>query len=209
MNLQPSDLEKDYKLLDTLDHKELIPFVRKYQKWKYPSTRQYIVFNIIIIVFITIACVIYSGDPSFKFERAFSYLSYGLIASLLLVPVHELIHAWAYKIKGAPVTSFDSNLKKFYFMAMADQFVASRSEFRFVALAPFILITISGIITLLFVPIYWQFMCLGILLAHTSFCAGDFALLSYFDAHQDKEVVTYDSKARSISYFYYKSNGIE
>ena len=205
MNINPSELDKDYLLLDTLNHKELIPFVRKYQKWKYPSTKQYVICNLIFLTLIIIASVIYSNDPTFKFERGFSYLSYGLLASLLLVPLHELIHAWAYKIKGAPVTSYDSNLKKFYFMAMADQFVASRSEFRFVALAPFVLITLFGIIALIFIPIYWKFMCMGILLAHTSFCAGDFALLSYFEEHNDKEVVTYDSKEQGMSYFYYKA----
>jgi hypothetical protein len=35
-------------------------------------------------------------------------------------------------------------------------------------------------------------------------CSGDFGLLSYFDVHRDKEMVTYDDKAAGRSYFYAK-----
>lgn len=40
------------------------------------------------------------------------------------------------------------------------------------------------------------------LLAHTTMCSGDFGLLSYFDYHRDKDIVTYDEVESNISYFY-------
>jgi len=40
------------------------------------------------------------------------------------------------------------------------------------------------------------------LLAHTAMCSGDFGLLSYFDYHRDKDIVTYDEVESNISYFY-------
>jgi len=33
-------------------------------------------------------------------------------------------------------------------------------------------------------------------------CSGDFGLLSYFEYHKDKNVVTYDEIASNTSYFY-------
>jgi hypothetical protein len=90
-------------------------------------------------------------------------------------------------------------------MAMADQFVASRREFRLVALAPFLLINLVSIFLFFTVPLAWTYTVLGTLLTHTAFCSGDFGLLSYFEFHQDKEVVTYDDKENQVSYFYGRS----
>lgn len=35
-------------------------------------------------------------------------------------------------------------------------------------------------------------------------CSGDFGLLSYFEYHKNKHVVTYDDVENQISYFYGK-----
>ena len=96
------------------------------------------------------------------------------------------------------------HLKKFYFLAMADQFVVNKREFQIVALAPFVIISSLAIIGLFFVGSLWSFAMLGILLMHTACCSGDFAMLSYFDFHKDKTVVTYDDKENKVSYFYSK-----
>jgi hypothetical protein len=36
-------------------------------------------------------------------------------------------------------------------------------------------------------------------------CAGDFALLSYFEFHRDKELYTFDDVRNKTSYFYYRN----
>ncbi|MEO5947545.1 MAG: DUF3267 domain-containing protein, partial [Chitinophagaceae bacterium] len=79
---------------------------------------------------------------------------------------------------------------------------ANRKEFQIVALAPFTVITTILLISLFFAGQLWSLTILGILLTHTAFCSGDFGLLSYFDFHKDKEVVTYDDVENKISYFY-------
>jgi hypothetical protein len=110
----------------------------------------------------------------------------------------------AYKSQGALHTSYDANLKKFYFLAVADKFVANKREFRIVALAPIVVISAVLLILTFFTGPLWTLTVLGALLVHTAFCSGDFGLLSYFDFHKDKDIVTYDDRKERVSYFYGK-----
>ena len=81
------------------------------------------------------------GNNSCSLSQSFTHFSYGIVIAFVLIPIHEYIHVQAYKWQGAKQTAYDVNWKKFYFMATADQFVASRKEFQIVALAPFVVIT--------------------------------------------------------------------
>ena len=89
-------------------------------------------------------------------------------------------------------------------MALADKFVANRKEFTIVALAPFIVISVTLLILFFIVSNIWTLTIAGILLSHTAMCSGDFGLLSYFECHKNKQVVTYDDVANKITYFYGK-----
>jgi len=86
-------------------------------------------------------------------------------------------------------------------MALADKFVASKKEFHVVALTPFIVISAGLLAAAALSGTLWSFAWLGALVVHTACCSGDFGLLSYFDFHSDKEVVTFDDKAEGMSYF--------
>ncbi|MDO8992465.1 MAG: DUF3267 domain-containing protein, partial [Daejeonella sp.] len=142
------------------------------------------------------------NSETYSFAAKFTNFSYGLALALLLLPLHEYIHVLAYKMNGAANTSYDANLRKFYFMALADKFVANKREFQIVALAPFLIIS-SILIGFIFIADQnWILTCVATLLAHTAMCSGDFGLLSYFDYHQDKDVVTYDEVGNNISCFY-------
>lgn len=205
MQLNPQELDKNgYQLLDQLEHNNIIPFIRTYLKKQTKFSLLYYAVNILCAAIIVCLMWYHSSIQSFKLLDMLLHISYGFSLSLLLIPIHEYIHALAYKYVGATTTSYDANLKKFYFMAMADQFVANKKEFRIVALAPFVVISLSCITGLVFAPKIWAFTLWGILFAHSSFCSGDFGLLSYFDFHKDKEVITYDDKANKISFFYSK-----
>ncbi len=206
MKIKPEDLEENgYELLESLGHKELIPFVRTYLNKRTGISVFYTVINVIIAA-IGIFWFWYNyRTGSFNLGDGFTHFSYGLGLAFLLIPLHEYIHVLAYKSQGALNTSYDANLKKFYFMALADKFVANKKEFRIVALAPFVTITTSLIIMLFFTSQLWTCTIFGILLTHTAFTSGDFGMLSFFDFHKDKDVVTYDDTEHSISYFYGKS----
>ena len=197
--------DKGYTLLDKLEHNELIPFVKIYSKKKTKAAYLYKVLNLFFLVVIVFLVwrnyqleLLSIGDSLIR-------VCYGFSIAFLLLPIHEYIHALAYKSQGAKHTSYDANWKKFYFMAMADKFVANRKEFRIVVLAPFLVITLVFILCLVLASTPWSLTFAGVLLTHTAFCSGDFALLSYFEFHKDKTVVTFDDKTNKISYFYSKA----
>lgn len=203
MKLKPEELQENgYILLDHLNHKELVPFIQTYiRKWTKFSVIYYCC-NLLISGLFGYLLISDFNSENYSFATKFSNLSLGLALALLLLPLHEYIHVLAYKMNGAANTSYDANLKKFYFMALADKFVASKREFQIVALAPFLIISILLIGIIFLVNENWKFTIMTTLLAHTAMCSGDFGLLSYFDYHRDKDIVTYDEVESNISYFY-------
>ncbi len=203
MKIRPDELtEKGYVLLDKLRHKDLVPFIRTYMKKRTKYSVFYYTSNFIVFGLIGYFFVQGYNLPNFSFSDRFTHFSYGLAIAFALLPLHEYIHVLAYKSQGATNTSYDANLKKFYFMALADKFVANKKEFVIVALSPFIIITTTLIILLFVANTNWTLTISSVLLAHTAMCSGDFGLLSFFEFHKDKKPVTYDDVENKISYFY-------
>jgi hypothetical protein len=203
MNIKPEDLEmKGYAKLDELDHKDLVPFIQLYMKKRTKYSIAYYIINVIILGLIGYLFVHNNNIPGHSIGQRFAHFYYGLAIALALLALHEYIHVLAYRYQGATNTSYDANLRKLYFMALADKFVVNRKEFKVVALAPFIVITTVLTLLLLIVNSNWTLTVTSILLAHTAMCSGDFGLLSYFEYNNEKEVVTYDDVSRKVSYFY-------
>ena len=203
MDIKPESLESNgYVLMEKLEHMELIPFVRLYMsKW----TRFAIIYTICnVLVFASAGYYLirYYKEGVFSMEDGLTHLFYGFAIAFFLLPIHEFIHVLAYKSQGALHTSYDANLKKFYFLAVADKFVANKREFQIVALAPIVVISSLFGVLLFFTSPLWTVTILGTLLVHTAFCSGDFGMLSYFDFHKDKDIVTFDDKEGRVSYFY-------
>jgi len=203
MKLKPEELQENgYLLLDHLNHQELVPFIQTYiRKWTKFSVIYYC-FNLMISGITGYLLVADFNSENYSFAAKFTSLSYGLILAFLLLPLHEYIHVLAYKLNGAINTSYDANIKKFYFMALADKFVANKREFQIVALAPFLIISSILIACVFLVNGDWKLTIMTTLLAHTAMCSGDFGLLSYFDYHRNMDIVTYDVVEGNISYFY-------
>lgn len=203
MKIRPEELaENSYILVDKLDHQELIPFIRLYMRKRNKFSIFYYLINFVLFAFAGYYFVSGWNEPEYSFANRFLYFSYGLALSFLLMPLHEYIHGLAYKSQGAKITSYDANFRKLYFMALADKFVANRKEFLVVALAPFVVITIILIVMIFISNPDWKITFIACLLAHTSMCSGDFGLLSYFEFHKNKEMVTYDDVGNKTSYFY-------
>jgi hypothetical protein len=203
MLLTPDTLkENGYVLIDELDHKELLPFIQKYMKEKtfYPAF--YYFCNVFFLGMVGFLFTYGHDDAEYSFANRFAHFSYGMAISFLLIPLHEYIHVLAYKSLGAEHTSYDVNWKKFYFMALAHKFVANRKQFTIVALSPFTIITTAFLIIFIFANTDWAMTCAATLLAHTAMCGGDFGLLSYFEYHKHKTIVTYDDIHEKKSYFY-------
>ena len=203
-SIEVSDLvEPQFKLIETLPHIELIEFIKKAYK---PRNWVFYFYNGISLIFggfiALIALRKFLPFEWFNVEGALSYLFYGIFIAFLLIPLHELIHMMAYKHVGAKKTSFDMNLKKFYFMAIADQFVADKQKFKIVIWAPFASISLICLVLAALLPIEWSLTALGTFFTHAIFCSGDFGLLSYLINHSDKDIYTYDDAESKITYFF-------
>ncbi|MEO5893748.1 MAG: DUF3267 domain-containing protein [Ferruginibacter sp.] len=206
MKLKSEELTKNnYIFLDKMEHKDLIPFVKEFLKKKTIASIFYYLSNIVFIALLLFFFMKFYRFGYFNINKGLLYLSFGIAVAFALIPIHEFIHVLAYKSQGAMQTSYDVNLKKFYFLAIADKFVANKKEFKIVALAPFIFISLILTGLLFFTGKLGSIAILTALSTHASFCSGDFALLSYFEYHKDKEVVTYDDKDNKISFFYGKT----
>jgi len=199
MNITPEQLAQEgYQLEAELPMMDMLPFIRKHIYGRFLPSMIYWGFVIAFLLWI-VSIFFLSEAPA---SKAWIYICYGFAIAFLLIPLHEIIHGLAYKHVGAKNTAYDVDWKSLIFMATADRFVANRKEFRLVALAPFVLITLLLLIIFPFCNALWQFAILGSLFLHTSACAGDFGLLSFFHAHRDKEIVTYDDVPNKVAYFY-------
>ncbi len=183
---------------------DLLPFIQQYLKKRTFYSSLYILLNLLGFAAIAVLFLVHCKKNSLPAGEALDHLSYGIALSFALIPVHEYIHVLAYRWQGAAHTSYDVNWKKFYFMAIADQFVANRKEFTIVALAPFALITACLLVALLLASPIWQFMVAGMYFTHTACCSGDFGLLSYFASQRFEEMATYDDQPNKTTYFFGK-----
>ncbi|MFN7118764.1 MAG: DUF3267 domain-containing protein [Saprospiraceae bacterium] len=199
--------ESEYLLLEELPYTEMIPFVQR--DFQYPTNiiRFYIALNVLLLIVIIGVAALQISAGKITFGNLFYAVSLGFAASLtLLIPIHEAIHGLAYKIAGAPKVSFGGNLRKFYFYAVADRFVAGAREFRLVALAPFVVISFTGTIILIFSPIFFQWLLWGVLLLHTGACAGDFAMLAFYARLSNDKIFTFDDVKAQKAYFFQKKS---
>ncbi len=205
MTLQPAELaEQNYVLIDKLHHNELVGFIQLYMKKRTTYVVFYYLANLLVFALAGYFFVEGYALPDYNVGERFTHFSIGLALAIALLPLHEYIHVLAYRSQGAKNTLYAANLKKFYFMALADQFVANKKEFEVVALAPFAVISLTLLVLLFVVSPSWTITIIGTLLAHTAMCSGDFGLLSYFEFHKDKQPVTYDDVESKTSYFYGK-----
>jgi len=199
----PSDLNSsEFKLLDEVEHQNIMPFLRAYLK-----ENKIIFYSLNLNILIFFAVFFYLLIQGFiqeglKIGRGFQYFSYGVGITFLLIPVHEYLHVIAYRLVGASNTYLDMNLKRFYFMALADRSVVHKNDFIKVILTPFLSITLSCLLLFFLANNDFRILLLGLFLTHSVFCSGDFGLLSYIIQNSEKDIYTYDDKSSGKSYFF-------
>ena len=206
MEIKPTELAGlGYEPFEELEHDDLIPFVQDAIKHR---TGYFYFYHSILLLFLFLTLgfyfhLVWSGQLSWN--KGLGAIMLGVSIPFLTIPLHELIHMLAYKIEGAPQTTVYVNLRKFYFAALADQFVVNRQEFIRIALAPFIVLFFLFTAPLFFNSPFVQQTFLSALFVHIATCSGDFALLNYFAHHIDKELITFDDADNKITYFYKKA----
>jgi len=194
-----------FQLLDKLHYDDIVDFATEYVRKRTRSMFYYLVLIIIFFILQWAAFLygIFANDMNTV--SLLKQFLYGLIISLtIVIPFHELIHALGYFLLGARKIRFGAVLKHFAFYAVADDFVANRNAFIFLALSPFVIVSLLNLAGFIFVQGYASYTYISVLFFHATMCAGDFALLSYFEFHRDKELYTFDDVGKKTSYFYYK-----
>jgi len=200
-------IKKDpgFQLLDKLHYDDIVDFATEYVRKR---TRSMFFYLVLLIIFFILQWSAFLYGIIVKDMNTVSLLKqflYGLIISLtIVIPFHELIHALGYFLLGAKKIRFGAVLKHFAFYAVADDFVANRNAFIFLALSPFIIVSLLNLAGFIFVQGYASYTYISVLFFHATMCAGDFALLSYFEFHRDKELYTFDDVGAKTSYFYFK-----
>lgn len=188
-----------FELVTELDHHSLMDFVRVYfQERKSVITIGHSVFSGLVGGVIG-ATFLLQWDAAGKHIAQFGW---GFLATfLLLVPLHEVIHALTYKLCGAQDIRWSYSLKSFAVYVIAHHFVAGRQAFFWVAVAPTFTINALLIAGCFALPDY-RMLCLSALFFHTGGTVGDWALVNYFYLRQGDDLYTYDDADFSKSYFY-------
>lgn len=122
---------------------------------------------------------------------------------LIVLPLHESIHALFFKILGAQKVGFGYSKKGMMVYAYAQRFVMTLRENALVAAMPFILITLALINLLMYLP-GLKGAWIILLLLHTLGCIGDFILILHAWKNRKKVMYTYDDLSEKRTYFFEK-----
>ena len=202
-NIQQLTTGNAYTLHHTLAYDDVANFVFSEIKKRNVATSIFFSINFIFLVFLIYQAylLMFTGHTGWVLFGLSLVLGF-LVLPGLLIPVHELIHAFAYRILGAKKIKFGASLSQFIFYVTADKFVIGYYELIFIAMLPFFML--SGFLLYLFFIfdawISFSFLCA--LFAHGTMCIGDFAMLSFFMENEPSDLLTFDNVDEKKAYFY-------
>ncbi len=203
MALKVEDLDDQtkYRQILKIPYEDLVTFVLDYLRRKSA-----------LMVFFWSSCIVFMGialfvriniSGYFPFRNIFFHSILGFVVfPLLCIPVHELLHIIPYYLTGARNIRVSMDLKQYMFYVTAHRQVATARQFRFVALVPFIIISLVMLFLILNLPGLWKWSLSLFLFAHTTMCAGDFAMLNFYSLHRGKKIYTWDDFNEKTAYFY-------
>jgi hypothetical protein len=195
-----SDLSSDrYELLGQMTHATLADFVVEY----FFRRMTWVVWMHHVLSAVTFAAAIgVAAQQERGFLRALADFGLAFFVMLIvLLPLHELIHAIAYRLVGARDIRWDYSVRMMAAWVIAHRFVADRRQFAVVALAPFVVINAGLIVSILLFPSAAVFL-LFVLLWHLHGCAGDWSLLSFVWINRERGFWTFDDATEGRSYFF-------
>jgi len=203
MALRVEDLEDQskYRQILKIPYDELVNFVLDYIRRKSG-----------LMVFFWSSCIVFLGialfvriniSGYFPFRNIFLHTCLGLIIfPILCIPVHELLHIIPYYLTGARNIRIGMDLKQYMFYVTAHRYVATESQFRFVALVPFVVTSLAVLFLVLILPGLWKWSLSLFLFVHATMCAGDFAMLNFYSMHRGRKIFTWDDFDEKTAYFY-------
>jgi len=193
----------NFKEIKRLKYDSIIPFVFENIKHKNWAVTFYLFINSLYLAILAGISVYGFLKMDFNGGTYFSWILWGILGgSFVVIPFHEAFHGLAYKLQGAPKIHFGADMKQMLFYVAADKYVIGRRSFYVVALTPFMAINIITLVFTPFLSAYMLVMIFTFLLLHNIMCIGDFAMVSYFAHHKDKELFTFDDHQNRISYIF-------
>ena len=199
-NELPVSEAKDRIILE-LPFDETLSFLKKELKRK--KRTPYWLSFVFGLLFMFILRGIYLLTHLFPIGEYFLAILLSFVFLIPLIFLHEFIHGFAFRIKGAKKIQYGIIWKSFAAYAVAVDFEYNYKQFRFIALAPLVLISVllTGLMFSPFLSTFWKQVCYFTFLQHYLACIGDILSLSYFYRLKDRNIVTYDDVDKRISYF--------
>ena len=202
--ITPEDLEDKihYRLILKLSYNDIPGFVFRYLTQKNQEVFFFWLFSLFFLLLAVHPTLdFFSLHPGVRKILLFSF--YGLIAfPVLLIPVHEGIHALFFLLAGAKNITVGANFRDLFFYVTAHRSPVKRKNFTRLALAPFVLISAGLWIAAWIDPGYLSWSFYLTLFVHATMCAGDFAMLSFYRQYGNREIITYDDVEEKAAYFY-------
>lgn len=200
VDLTPDDLAPPrYELIAEMTHAELGEFVLGY----FFRRRSWVVWAhhaMSLATLTAIAIVAVRQDRSFF--RCFGDFGLAFVALFVVIlPLHELLHAAAYRMVGARDIRWDYSMRMLAVWVIAHRFVVETRAFLVVALAPFAVLNAALIGAAVAFP-QSAVLLLFVLLWHLHGSIGDWSLLNYIWIHRDRGFWTYDDAGAGKSYFF-------
>lgn len=156
---------------------------------------------------LNLACLIAVGIGVFRAPAgrlsAFSLVCLGMVTGFItLLPIHEWLHALAYRAVGARRVSIRYEPRRLTAMCIADLEVVGAGAFVVVALVPFLFINAGLMAAVAASAGTLRLLFLGALFFHLGGCSGDIALVNLVWRHRGTGLVTYDDHAAGRSFFF-------
>jgi hypothetical protein len=193
--------ESRFTHFQTISYNDILPFVLEYIRRRSAIT---ILFWSLCILFCGIAVII-RIDIGGLYEHR-KILTHTLLGSvlfpILIIPFHEGLHVIPYFLSGARNIRIGMDLSQYMFYVTAHRYVATPTQFKIVALIPFIIINLASLFLILWLPGLWKWSLSLFLLIHSTMCAGDFALLNFYHVNRSRKIYTWDDADKKEAYFY-------
>jgi len=189
-----------YEVIADVGHDEVVRFIQPHLKRLSWITAAYWCLNAAVLAGIVFRWL----QSGLRIMDAFPITCLGMVAGyLVLLPIHEHVHAVAYRMIGAAETQVRYNLRRLTGFCEAPWAIVSGGEFVRVCLAPLaVLNPILAILAFWPSPGKLALFLAGGLLLHTGACSGDIALVNFVWHHRGRALFTYDDPERKRGCFF-------
>lgn len=194
--------QKGYEPLAQYGFRELVIPLREGLQTRNAYVRSFWFFLLLGGLAIGVFGGLWLSAGTFSVGALTGWLLLGIPATFLLVPLHEIVHGLMFRRYGARDVRYGVIWRYLMFYAVAHAYIVQYREFRYIAMAPFAVISTACALVFPFVPPQWQALLLGLYGFHTLCCAGDFGLCAYFYKYKARRPVSFDDADNGISYFY-------